>query len=337
MRRSASPHDAAARRGAGFTLIELLVVIAVIGALIALLLPAVQAAREAARHAQCANNLKQFGLALANYQTALGVYPFGVGGGGPPESDEPRWSAPSQLLPFLEQRSVFDSLNFCGVPWMHDPVYSLRNATALTTRIATFLCPSDFDAIDDPFGLAPINYRANAGTLPRNLARDTGVLGATARNTGVFWFQSAVGPAQVRDGLSSTAFFSERVRGVSGRPDALADYYQVGNDQEECRQAGVNARYTNDFEWSGGRWGDGNMFYTRYHHIFPPNAPSCLLNGVQDYGSPIIVTATSRHSGGVHALMGDGSVRFVKQTIAPNIWRALGTIHGGEAIDSSAY
>src|ERR1700691_3991008 len=125
----------------GFTLWELLVVIAIIAILIGLLLPAVQAAREAGRRAQCSNNLKQLGLALANYQSALRVYPFGVGGGGPPGNVFNRWSAQSQLLPYLEQPALFDALNFVGTPWLNvNPVFGPMNQTAITTRIAGFLC-----------------------------------------------------------------------------------------------------------------------------------------------------------------------------------------------------
>ena len=112
---------AAAKPNRGFTLIELLVVITVIGILGALLLPAVQGAREAARRAQCTNNLKQIGLALANYQSALRVYPFGVGGGGPPTSGFNRWSAQSQLLPYLEQPALFS-----GSQFRRDPVVELQ-------------------------------------------------------------------------------------------------------------------------------------------------------------------------------------------------------------------
>ncbi len=137
-----------ARLGRGFTLIELLVVTTVIAILVALLLPAVQSAREGSRRLQCENNLKQIGTALANYETAIAVYPFGVGGGGPPGSVVNRWSPHSQLLLYLEQTALYNAINFTGTPWLNLENYlGPANQSALSTRIAGFLCPSDTDRI----------------------------------------------------------------------------------------------------------------------------------------------------------------------------------------------
>jgi prepilin-type N-terminal cleavage/methylation domain-containing protein/prepilin-type processing-associated H-X9-DG protein len=333
-RRAAPARAAGLRRG--FTLIELLVVVAVIGVLAGLLLPAVQAAREAARRAQCTNNLKQIGLAMNNYEAALGAYPFGVGGGGP-AGHVPRWSPQSQLLPFLEQGALFNALNFAYIPWASDPAFGPPNQTALAIRVATFLCPSDSDRIVELDRLAHNNYRACAGTLPYNLAADSP--DGTGRNDGSFYFQSRVRAGDLRDGTSATAAFSERCLGVSGRPDPLADYYLTADAPSACPGAGPVAtpRYTNPREWSGERWGDGNVLYTRYHHAQPPQTTSCLLGGSADFDSQVIVTATSRHPGGVNLLLGDGSVRFVKQTVAARVWKALGTIGGGEVVGADAY
>ncbi len=333
---SSSPPDQTGRASPirrAFTLIELLVVIGIIGLLAGLLLPAVQAAREAARRLQCQNNLKEIGLALANYESALGAYPFGVGGTGPP-GREPRWSPQSQLLPFLEQSMVFNAINFSGVPWLQDPVYSPPNRTAMQARIAAFLCPSESDQIADPEDMAHNSYRACAGTLPYNLSADTGVPGGTSRNDGAFWFQSATRAVQFRDGMSGTAVFSERCLGVSSHPDPLADYYLTGPSQASCLAAvpAYNPRLTDPYAWSGSRWGDGNVVFTRYHHVFAPGGNSCLLGGTQDYGTPIISTATSRHPGGVNLLTADGSVRLIKRTIAGPVWQALATVAGGEVL-----
>ena len=314
----------------GFTLIELLVVIAIIAILIGLLLPAVQAARESGRKLQCQNNLKQIGLALANYESTAQVWPFGVGGGGPP-GFVPRWSAQSQLLPYLEQNALFQSLNFADVPWGHQPDYSPPNLTALRVQVSGFLCPSDTDTIVDLYGLAHNNYRASAGTKPYNLRDDSPDL--TGRNDGAFWYQSSTRHSAVRDGTSATAAFSERCLGTPAAPDIRADYYLPAPSIEACQVAGptTTPRLVNLVEWSGSRWADGNAFYTRYHGLIPPNGPSCNF-GSDDYDGQMVVTATSRHRGGVNVLTFDGSVRFVRSTVSGAVWNALATISGGETI-----
>jgi prepilin-type N-terminal cleavage/methylation domain-containing protein/prepilin-type processing-associated H-X9-DG protein len=317
----------------GFTLIELLVVTSILSLLIALLMPAVQSAREAARRLSCQNNLKQLGLALANYETTHRVNPFGVGGGGPP-GIVPRWSPQSQVLPDLEQIALFNSLNFSGIPWTHTPEYSPPNVTALSVRIAGLLCPSDSDEIADSLGHN--SYRACAGTLPYDLRDDSP--DKTGRNTGAFWYQSAVGPAAIRDGTSMTAICSERCLGVPSRPDILADFFVTTPSIPGCTLAtpGLTPEYINAVQLSGGRWGDGAMFYTRYHSILTPNRPSCNF-GSDDWNGQLVVTATSRHPGGVNLMLADGSVRFIKETVSQAVWQALGTIAGGEIVGADQF
>jgi prepilin-type N-terminal cleavage/methylation domain-containing protein/prepilin-type processing-associated H-X9-DG protein len=311
-----------------FTLIELLVVMAIIGVLVGLLIPAVQVIREAARRGTCVNNLKQIGLALAAYEAVHSVYPFGDGGGAP-AGFLPRWSAHSQLLPYLEQRTVYSALNFSGLPWAHHPLYGAPNATGLLTQVAVFLCPSDVGFIVDQDGTSCNNYRACAGTLPINLIDDP--VKNTGRNDGAFWFQSAVKVSAIRDGASNTAIFSERCLGNSAQPDPLGDVFEVSPTLAPCEgaSAATTRRYAHSLEWSGQRWSDGNAFYTRYHHYFPPMMPSCTT-GIADTDGQLVETATSRHPGGVNLLTADGSVRFVKQSVAQAPWKAWATIAGGE-------
>ena len=138
----------------GFTLIELLVVIAIIAVLIALLLPAVQSAREAARRSQCLNNLKQIGIAIANYESSFKLYPFGKGMpySYPGAAAYARWSSHSQLLMFIEQGNLFNSINFnlapetpgmgsLAFPGFMTPYNQAENLTGSQAQVATFLCP----------------------------------------------------------------------------------------------------------------------------------------------------------------------------------------------------
>ena len=202
-------------RRAGFTLIELLVVIAIIAVLIALLLPAVQSAREAARRIQCVNNLKQLGLAAHNYHSSNDSFPpavFSFASG-----NTNLWGQTARLAPLLEQQGLFNGINFSlGV---RDPGVD----TVVKTHVAAFICPSDFDQMTDSsntndfVGYGRINYQANAGN-------DTGTLNAALTietNNGVFVAFKTIGLAQITDGSSNTALFSERLLG-DGAPNTVS-------------------------------------------------------------------------------------------------------------------
>jgi prepilin-type N-terminal cleavage/methylation domain-containing protein len=191
----------------GFTLIELLVVIAIIGALVALLLPAVSSARESARRAQCVNNLKQIGIALTNYHDTVGSFPPGQIGA----ADWMVWSAHAMLLPYLEQRPLYDAANFNFGTGCRPDGKAVENATVTRTKIDLFLCPSDINRLTTPEGHN--NYVGNSGVSPDSTYHP-------GPFNGLFLGPDFDPPdAQVRaiidvtDGLSQSAAFSERVKG----------------------------------------------------------------------------------------------------------------------------
>jgi len=240
----------------------------------------------------------------------------------------------------MEQSMLYNAINFSSVSWMKDTPIGLWNETALQTTVSGFLCPSDPDEIDDqgvPQWTAHNSYRVNAGTLPYNLRNDSP--DGRGTNNGPFYYQSVTRPASVLDGLSSSAFFSERCLGNPESYDPLSDYYLLSSGAAGtcAKAAGSTIRFNGDLEWSGERWADGNALYTRYHHLLPPFSPSCMLGGSQDYNSQAIVSASSRHPGGVNTLMGDGSVRFISQSVSVQVWLSLGTIAGGEIVGAGEY
>jgi prepilin-type N-terminal cleavage/methylation domain-containing protein/prepilin-type processing-associated H-X9-DG protein len=354
----------------GFTLIELLVVIAIIAVLIALLLPAVQSAREAARRAQCTNNLKQMGLAMHNYHQAVGSFPLGntlaysdVG----QQTDWGTWSAHAMMLPYMEQGPLYNACNFSWDAWYQGSTNSWTghpaNTTVWRSIVNTFLCPSDGLA-GQVGGTSVSGDNANTNNYFGSLGTTTNPWNATS--TGIFAHLTSYSIAAVTDGTSNTIAFSEALVGDTGRdaaikfrngidpPGALADTNNSGQydawtnptwvmtDLQNCSAAwnSPSAVYENN---KGQRWCTGSPGVTLFNTIVPPNSTqypwaACRFNCSgcgADYGQ--YINASSNHPGGANTALADGSVRFVKSSVAQNVWWALGTRADGEVISSDSY
>jgi prepilin-type N-terminal cleavage/methylation domain-containing protein len=352
-------------RQAAFTLIELLVVIAIIAVLIALLLPAVQSAREAARRIQCTNNLKQFLLAIHNYNDAFSCLPFGKGDNYMSElMNAPtyaRWSTHSQVLTFLEQTPLFnatnfnippetpfmDSYNMGFMPAFQDP--NRENSTVCRIALSAFLCPSDPGATGGPPGWnGANNYYGNEGSWLCDACQQTpSTIAPGYLPQGPLYNRSCVNLAGLTDGTSQTAFLSERRRG-QGTPDLKNDMYMIGNaltiDQtwQMCNNMDMTMAMPLT-SWMGATWAVGDMTCTTYNHVSAPNSRTCggMSDGMMGNGSmanmAVQLPPSSSHPGGINLALGDGSVRFIKDSIALNVWRALSTRNGGEVISSSDY
>jgi prepilin-type N-terminal cleavage/methylation domain-containing protein/prepilin-type processing-associated H-X9-DG protein len=345
----------------GFTLIELLVVIAIIAVLIALLLPAVQAAREAARRAQCVNNLKQIGLALHNYHQSVGTFPLANATNTLDDFGKPtgwgNFSAQAMMLPYMEQQAIYNACNFGWSTYTSGGPYhpELINSTAFTTKIASFLCPSDGLA-----GQSDINsYFWCIGTTTDLWNNDS---------TGLFAHNNAYSIAACSDGTSNTIAFSESLVGpvqqvatkwrsgpaVAGAPTRFLDAVTVANwpttlaNLNTCQglfmaDLATGATTPQEGTDKGQRWAIGSPGLTGFNTIVEPNSNTYQFTGCRldcancgmNYGD--FNSATSNHSGGVNVLLGDGSVKFIKSTISRPVWWALGTKANGEVISSDSY
>ncbi len=323
----------------GFTLIELLVVIAIIGVLIALLLPAVQSAREAARRAQCTNNLKQIALAMHNYHDSVGSFPPGainnLGYSGT------WWNWAAFVLPHVEGVPLYNAINF------DLSTYNVANrVTVYQSLIDGFLCPSDSSKQlftdfywvnpenygDFPVTGAPTNYTASMGDTRVDSPFDylsgdpnPGSWGCNRRFRGIFGECSngaVIRIGEIRDGTSNTFLVGE------GSPNLNGQLAWANGD-------GTYATTVIPLNWMTS-FRDGQT---------EPNGDLCDINALFDANRSVrcwrnqvyIYSFKSFHPGGANFALADGSVRFIKQTINPRTYNALGSRAGSEVISADQY
>jgi len=346
------------RANRAFTLIELLVVIAIIAVLIALLLPAVQSAREAARRIQCVNNLKQIGLALHNYLSAVGVFPPGRFNTHIAHHGN-CWGTYAQLLPQLDQSAIFNAFNF-NLPPDTDTL-AVSNSTGFLTFLNTLICPSDSDAVLITLGgvqFATHNYNLNTGSTYSVVQNPVAPLVGTPN--GPFYENSRTTPASFPDGLSNTVAVTETVRSAPSSTyanDPLGVFLVTGNNSTTGPPISSDADYqtlclslpstTTQFQATRGvRWHYGAPGHSLYNHLRPPNSrlPDC--RGGLPHSTradplwswlSLNIAARSKHPGGVNSLLADGHVQFVKDSIDVSVWQALGSRNGGEVVSADAF
>jgi prepilin-type N-terminal cleavage/methylation domain-containing protein len=334
------------RPRSAFTLIELLVVIAIIATLIGLLLPAVQKVREAAARMSCQNNLKQIGLALHMHYDTRGSFPYGKSPSYP--GSKPRWSAHSQILPFIEQGSLYNLLDFTQPPYLGqdssngcaNPANS--NLAACMTSLKIFHCPSESSPFTitgaDGVAYPGSNYCGNQGTafmcdLGDNL--DSSVV-PTLTPDGVFYNMSKIKITAITDGTSNTVMFSEHRRSP-GKFEPRASMFDMPEtnslDATHTVCQGLDPLTTPTIcDSYADCWAWGETCCTIYNHVSAPNGKTC--GAIPFPGSQVNmamdVPASSNHTAGVNAVLCDGSVRYVTNSISLATWRALGTRNAGD-------
>ncbi len=300
----------------GFTLIELLVIIAIIGILVALLLPAVQAVREAGRRTQCQNNLKQLGLAIQRYHSVQSVFP-------PSAATTPfRHSWPPFLFPYVEQEAVAKQYDW-GTNW-DDPA----NQEAINVKVGLLNCPSTperdrRDQLGDGLSAAIADYAPPARVAL--VLVELGYVPPMHDRRGLLSTGMPIRDINVEDGLSNTLALIED----AGRPSFYTRFEQTPT---ENTPGGGNPDVTAG-RVVGAGWADSRNEVTLHGFTYnglsaPGPCPMNCTNNDEAFGF---------HPDGINVAFGDGSARFLSETIAINVYAALTTSNGKEIVDQASY
>ena len=328
-------------RRAAFSIVELLVCMAVVSLLAALLTPAVQSAREAARRTQCISNLRQMSQAASAFSGTHGHLPPYRTGRIHPANRLGNVSGHALLLPHLEGSDIYNSIDLEDEGQaLGEPPSSFTNQSLLQTVVAIFVCPSDSVP---PGGNS---YRACEGTGPVHFMfpdrHDDAAPCWGAFNGPV------ITEAKVTDGLSQTAFFSERLVG-DGQPGDYSPWQDAWNahdidsfydlDQAVAACSALSTTAPEHQSCLGYTWLFSDLSQTQYNHVLTPNSaiPDCFSGWDIHHSWSGAASARSWHPGGVNVAFGDGAVRFVGNGIDLRVWRGLASRDGHEVIPGSAF
>ena len=362
---SPTPNGAEPHRRQGFTLIELLVVIAIIAVLVAILLPAVQQAREAARRTQCKNNLKQIGLAVANYESTHGGFPMAivddafVSGGVWTNRDGEGglWSPQARLTPFLDEANLYA---VADLDLAYDEGTNLANGIPWT-RVETYICPNE---PNDKLRLSggqpayyPLNYAYNAGSW------DVWDVRNGRSGSGSYVPNLSLRPRDFVDGTSNTLSFAE-VKAYTAYnrdapssssvapPTAATPIPRTAQAIEGFIDDTLGSTY-NKPNSGHTEWSDGRVHQSGFTTTLTPNTQvkvgvawadndegvvdftNCRENKScgADKATYAAITARSWHPGIVNAVLMDGATRSISDTIDLDLWRALGTRDQGDLVE----
>lgn len=342
-----------------FTLIELLVVIAIIAILIGLLLPAVQKVRESAARAKCQNNLKQIGIAVHNYESSYGTLPpyqhtaVFQNANGTQSTASSAGGIFTIILHHVEQAGKYNQWDFNydvnADTAIHTSVTpaSKSQTPARTSDVPIFLCPSDASK-NNYFGAGRLSYHGSHGAIAnvRDATGAGGIFSMPFPSAG----QTMIGYSVVTivDGSSNTAMFAEVIRGTQDYNSATRDNTTVlrdttwnatnGQGLPSCANGTENG---SRLYYTGHQYYRALPFLQTYSHTLPPNWNRKVVSGTQRYNCGLAtdlnqmhVAASSYHSGGVNVGMGDGSVRFVRDSISFSTWQAMGTRSNGDIVQN---